>query len=122
MAHVDRLRRALALLDERDPDGVIAARLSAPAAPGEDAAVAATAIAVDDEPELIVVDLEPAVDPHAVDLDAGDGEIDLGEIATAQSAGGDPPRHGRHGPRHASDDIAAPITAPGSGRRVRAAA
>jgi tetratricopeptide (TPR) repeat protein len=112
MAHVDRLRRALALLDERDPDGVIAARLSAPAAPGDDAAVAAPPIAADDEPELIVVDLEPAVDPHAVDLDAGDGEIDLGEIATAQALAATRLDMADMDLGIAIDDIAAPITAP----------
>jgi tetratricopeptide (TPR) repeat protein len=32
-AHIDRLRRALVLVGERDPDGVIARRLSAPPAP-----------------------------------------------------------------------------------------
>jgi tetratricopeptide (TPR) repeat protein len=112
MAHVDRLRRALALLDERDPDGVIAARLSAPAVPGDDALVAATPIAADDEPELIVVDLEPAVDPHAVDLDAGDGEIDLGEIASARALEATRLDMADMDLGRPINDVAAPITAP----------
>jgi tetratricopeptide (TPR) repeat protein len=111
-AHVDRLRRALALLDERDPDGVIAARLSAPAVPGDDAAMAATSIAADDEPELIVVDVESAVDPRAVDLDDGNGEIDLGEIASARALAATRLDMADMDLGSATDDIAAPITAP----------
>jgi tetratricopeptide (TPR) repeat protein len=111
-AHVDRLRRALVLLDERDPDGVIAARLSAPAVPGDAAAMAATPIAADDEQELIVVDVESAVDSPAVDLDDGNGEIDLGEIASPRALAATRLDMADMDLGSATDDIAAPITAP----------
>src|SRR4029453_4701786 len=79
---------------------------------GDDAAVASTPIAADDEPELIVVDLEPAVDPHAVDLDAGDGEIDLGESARARAREATRLDMAEMDLGSAANEIAAPITAP----------
>ena len=112
IAHVDRLRRALALLDERDPDRVIAARLSAPAAPSEEAAVAATPIAADDELELMVVDVDSENSPRAVDPDDGYGEVDLGEIATAPALAATRLDMADMDLSIAIDDIAAPITAP----------
>ena len=89
--HINRLRRALTLLDEGEPDVVIADRLSAPASHGEATSTRASAPAV--EPvapavEAVEVPSEPAADPqfalskNAIDIDAIVGEVDLGEIGT----------------------------------------
>jgi tetratricopeptide (TPR) repeat protein len=109
IAHVDRVRRALTLLGERDPDVVIAGRLSAPEASGNDAAVP---IAADDELDLVVVDVEPEDSPRVVDLDDGYGEVDLGEIATARAVAAARLDMADMDLGIAADDIAAPITAP----------
>jgi len=112
IAHVDRLRRALTLLEERDPDVVIAARLSAPAASGDDAAVPAAPMAADDELDVIVVDVEPEDSPRVADSDDGYGEVDLGEIATAPALAATRLDMADMDLSIAIDDLAAPITAP----------
>jgi tetratricopeptide (TPR) repeat protein len=112
IAHVDRLRHALTLLGERDPDVVIAARLSAPAASGDAAAVPVAPIAADDELDLIVVEVEPEDSPQVVDSDDGYGEVDLGEIATAPALAATRLDMADMDLSIAINDLAAPITAP----------
>jgi tetratricopeptide (TPR) repeat protein len=109
MAHVDRMRRALTLLGERDPDEVIAARMSATTAPVDD--LAAPVVEVD-EPELIVVDIEPEAGSPAVDLDDPYGEIDLGEITNAPGLAGNRFDTADVDLSIALNDIASPIKAP----------
>ncbi len=88
--HIARLRRALALLNDHDPDVTIADRLSAAASVGDEPA--STAVLQVEEPPLIVVDPAESESPGADDpqfevvanaIDLGDGtpgEVDLGEI------------------------------------------
>lgn len=90
--HIDRLRRALSLLNEHDPDLAIAARLSAPAPHGAGSAATEPPQA-DTDPSAIVAkpvaprkaaarDPQFALGPNAVDIESILGDLDEGEIPT----------------------------------------
>jgi tetratricopeptide (TPR) repeat protein len=88
IANVDRLRRALSLLGEGDPDALIATRLSTPSAAAE--ATTDAPDAVDDDSALIIVDVDEDHEMARRGADDEDsfGEVDLGEIANAPDLAG----------------------------------
>jgi hypothetical protein len=72
------------LLRERDPDGVIAERLSAAAPAGDVTSLPPVAPLAEPPP---VEDPQFALSENAVDIDDIFGEVDLGEIASAPELG-----------------------------------
>jgi tetratricopeptide (TPR) repeat protein len=79
--HMNRLRRALALLNAPDPDATIAERLSAPSARAEEPG--GPAPVPDDEPTFVIIDADEPIarSEDAIAIDDSFGEVDLGEIA-----------------------------------------